>query len=127
MALRAREVLSRVQSVLTGRYAWGPFVLVLAYYAFEDAYRNGLDIGRWDLLLLSGFGILVLGLIIGPQVPARLVQMLQRLRDRGALEGSDVAFDDIAHDLELRARVWASRISLGVLRSHAAGVAPLRG
>jgi hypothetical protein len=100
-----------IRSVLTGPHGWVPFMLVLVFYALQKSTRD-------DPLLLSGFALLIVGIILARHVPTRMHQMLRRLRDRGALEADDAAFENFKRDLDSRAEArarWAAWIGTGVM------------
>jgi hypothetical protein len=99
---RASSFSRDLQRALTGRHGWIPFALVLLYYSLTNE-------GRHDLVRLSGFAVLVLGLIVAQRVPGNFDQMLQRLRDRGVLVASDSDFGPFRTKLHSDAEVWARR------------------
>jgi hypothetical protein len=95
------------------------FGAVLLLYLAQNIGVVGLRVRRWDLLLLSGLGLLVVGLLLARTIEDRFGHMVERLRARGALEISDANLERLRASVDGRARAWAFRwavvVSLVVL------------
>lgn len=77
---------------------------VLCLYQIEV---HGLRRKPWDVLLISAWLLVVIGLALVASTPERLHQALQRLRDRGVLAESVEAGAGVERELEPIAHRWS--------------------
>ena len=77
--------------------------VLLVPYAMPFVDRR--NVFAWDMLLLSGFATLAVGLVLARSGPRRLERMLDRLVRRGVLITVE-PLSDIKTDLEQKTRVW---------------------
>jgi hypothetical protein len=101
----ARRPVRLLEGLLTSRYGWTPFGLILAFYVAVQIHDGGSDLRRWDVLLISGWAVLVVGLVIAQTVPQRA----QRMRDRGSLEVTQRELDELWTDFSAGAGRWGLR------------------
>jgi len=95
-----------VDRALTSRYNWVPFGLVFAFYVAVQIHDAGSNLRRWDVLLLSGWAVLTVGLAIAQTMPRRVRRMLERMRDRGSLEINERQLDDLWKEFAEHAVHW---------------------
>jgi hypothetical protein len=105
----ARRPVRLLDRLLTSRYGWTPFGLILAFYVAIQIHDGGSDLRRWDVLLISGWAVLVVGLVIAETIPQRAQRMLERMRDRGSLEVTQRELDDLWTDFAAGAGRWGLR------------------
>lgn len=107
--------LSRVMRVIGGSqmlgrlatsYSWTPFLVILAGYTVVQVRYFGTDFGQWDILLLSAWATVAIGLAVAQTLPGRLHHTLVRVADRGALDVSEARLGDVFGKLRARAATW---------------------
>lgn len=83
------------------------FLIVSAVPLVRNAmpFVDRRNVFAWDMLLLSGFATLAVGLVLARSGPRRLERMLERLVRRGVLITVE-PLSDIKTDLEQKTRVW---------------------
>lgn len=94
-----------VQRVATS-YSWAPFVAILVGYTLLQVAEYGADLGQWDVLVLSAWATVAIGLALAQTVPERLQRTLVRLADRGAIEASDAKLGAMVENLRKPAATW---------------------
>lgn len=93
------EVLSR--NLL---YALGLLVLGFCYLQYRQL---GWNWTHWDLMLISGLLAFILALSLAQSIPTRMIQMLDRLTNRGVFELTDTELSTFQVKMEKRARQFA--------------------
>jgi hypothetical protein len=85
--------------------------------------RLGRSVLGWDLLLISGLAMFILGVWLAGRAPARFRLCLARLHDRGAIclgeKPLDALIDELEDQADRWARVFAVVISLAMLAAFA--------
>src|ERR1700716_3180226 len=99
---------------LTSRYGWAPFGLIFAFYVAVQIHDSGWNLRRGDVLLISGWAVLVAGLLLAQTVPRRARRMLERMRDRGSLEVTERELDGLWTDFAAGAGRWGLRTGWAV-------------
>lgn len=112
---------SQMLSRFATSYSWAPFLVILVAYTLVQIRNFGIDFGRWDVLLLSAWATVAIGLAIAQTLPSRLERTLVRLGDRGALEVSEARLGDVFATLRGRAATWGWYV--GAVVAVAIGVA----
>ena len=103
----ARRPLRLLEGLLTSRYGWTPFGLILAFYVAVQIHDGGSDLRRWDVLLISGWAVLVVGLVIAQTVPQCATHA--GTYDRGSLEVTQRELDELWTDFSAGAGCWGLR------------------
>jgi hypothetical protein len=80
--------------------------IVTIYYVGVQLYYWRFDVAHWDVLALSGWLTVTVGLRVAEALPDRLHQMLQRLTNRGLLP-DDSADTSLTSALDDRSRRWS--------------------
>lgn len=83
-------------------------VIILAY----EFIAFGPNVRVWDPLFVSGALVLVAGLEVALQLPARMREMLTRLQRRGALPLEEAATEQLVDGLEARAELIGQNIGV---------------
>lgn len=112
VAIDAGSRFARLSKWMLDRRLWPFFALVLIFYAAVNFYAYGLRIAEWDLLLLSGFATLIVGLMVVRVIPQRMHLTLGRLANRRALKLEGLGQESLVEELEDRALRWAMTTAL---------------
>ncbi len=72
----------------------------LIILCFENIAYYGMQILKWDLLLISGAVIFIIAVQMAFKIPSRLDEMLSRLAHRGALQASQAHFETLKKKLQ---------------------------
>jgi len=83
---------------------WSVPALVLG----GEIFSAGLQLGRWDLMLVTGVLAFVIAVEMAARVPGRLAAAFGRLTGRGVLDMTDDAREAFDERSEERARKWTS-------------------
>jgi hypothetical protein len=79
----------------------------LPVLCLQQIGRYRLHLQRWDVLFISGWLVVLIGLELVASTPERLHDALQRLRDRDVLPESVEAGDGVERELERIAHRWS--------------------
>lgn len=92
------------------------FSIALAFYVLKYLLGKGSNIFEWDLMLLSGLLLLVLGIYLSMSLPARLDFSLNRLFRRGVLQVSESKFEEVKKRIDSKSDKWAivGALSVGI-------------
>ena len=86
--------------------------LLLVFSSYQ-LIEHGTRLAAWDWLLVSGFALLVLGVLLSANLPRKLAETLARLSDRGVLTmTSEDGLRRLKMRLEARTHRWATRSGL---------------
>jgi hypothetical protein len=110
--------------VRDGRHAWMVAAVVFVYYVGVQLYYHGASFGHWDVLALSGWLTVALGLRASEHLPAQLRHTLRRLDNRDLLPSTTTG-DELASEMieESRRWSWTMGIVAAVAMLAAAGAA----
>lgn len=89
----------------SGRHSWVAAIVTI-YYVGVQLYYWRFDVVHWDVLALSGWLTVTVGLRVAEALPDRLHQMLQRLTNRGLLPDNS-ADTSLTSALDDRSRRWS--------------------
>jgi hypothetical protein len=89
-------------------------VLILGALVINEIYLFGIDITRWDYMLVTGAIVFALGLRIALDMPKKTDEALTRLVNRGAVQATPERLADFKQMLDARADQWAHRGGLFV-------------
>src|SRR5919106_4668267 len=93
-------------AIESGRHSWVA-ALVTIYYVGVQLYYWRFDVGCWDMMALSAWLTVTVGLRIAETLPHHLHLMLQRLMNRGLLPGTSTDVSPLTSDLDARSRRWS--------------------
>lgn len=106
--LRVVDATEPTVLVQLGRQLRGAvFIIVIALVILNEVASRGLDVRDWDHLFASGYLTLTVGFALAQGLSARLVQTVERLIQRGALEGERLPC--LQEVLNRKAGVWSHR------------------
>jgi len=88
------------------------FSLILGLICINEFWVEGLNVFEWDVLLISGLAMLIIGIWLSMGMPTRMENMLDRLVNRGVLQATPEKLAESKRCLKLRANVWAFRSGL---------------
>lgn len=93
--------------VLEQRLLWVLFAAAIVGFLVKNVRDHGLEFLQWDLLLLSGFTTLVIGLHLAGTIPSRMRVAITRLKNRDILDIGDHSLENLLEDLDARSLRWA--------------------
>lgn len=88
------------------------FSLILVLICVNEFWVEGLNLFEWDVLLISGLVMLIIGIWLSLGIPKRMEDALDRLINRGVLQATEEKLEESKTALKLRANVWAFRSGL---------------
>jgi hypothetical protein len=88
--------------------------IALVLFCIISIHNHGMDILKWDLLLISGVATFIPAVRLAFGIPAKLDQMLSRLVHRSTLEITEESLIGLKRKIQRIADIWAKRTGIFV-------------